>query len=465
MSDSDVDSNDSYIPGDVADLADFEPELVSGFVADDDELLLQELHVPTSSQRPVPMNETLHTTSDDESESSDEVPLRRKRACIQPNLTDSDSESSDGGEYGTSTRAPEVCFYKGKKNCFTWSSQAVLSTSQTRARNVISVRINKIIGPALLIGDNPTPEQVWSLFFTNTMLEKIVLHTNAKLVSVRAKLKNSYNPYYKDVTTSEMKAFLGIVVLCAIFKSNRESLESVFSNSVSGRPIFWGIMTVNRCRVITRNIRFDNSNTREERLKHNQGAAISELFEDLVQNFQSVYSPGAHLTADETLVPFRGRVKFLVYNPKKPAKYGMKIMGLADSHTAYICNAYMYVGKGSDGATLPQSEKKLLIPTQSVLRLVQPYVATNRNITCDNWFISIELAEELLKRLPTVVGTMKKNKPQIPPEFQPSNARAVSSCLYGYTADLTLISYVPKKKVQWYFCLQCTTMNSQILPT
>nr|XP_023015977.1 uncharacterized protein LOC111505409 [Leptinotarsa decemlineata] len=44
-----------------------------------------------------------------------------------------------------------------------------------------------------------------------------------------------------------------------------------------------------------------------------------------------------------------------------------------------------------------------------------------------------------------MVGTLKKNKPQIPPEFQPSKGRAVPSSLYGFTQDLTLLSYVPKK--------------------
>ena len=39
--------------------------------------------------------------------------------------------------------------------------------------------------------------------------------------------------------------------------------------------------------------------------------------------------------------------------------------------------------------------------------------------TTDNWYTSVPLAEDLLKNKITLVGTMKKNKPDIPPEMRP----------------------------------------------
>ena len=81
---------------------------------------------------------------------------------------------------------------------------------------------------------------------------------------------------------------------------------------------------------------------RPERIKTDPTACVSNIFEKFIFNCQANYTPGAHITIDETLIPFRGRVRFLVYNPKKPAKYGMKVMGLADAHNAYLFNAYIY---------------------------------------------------------------------------------------------------------------------------
>ena len=41
----------------------------------------------------------------------------------------------------------------------------------------------------------------------------------------------------------------------------------------------------------------------------------------------------------------------------------------------------------------------------------------------DNWFTSVNLAEELLKFNLSVVGTIKKIKPEIPPQFQANKKR------------------------------------------
>lgn len=45
----------------------------------------------------------------------------------------------------------------------------------------------------------------------------------------------------------------------------------------------------------------------------------------------------------------------------------------------------------------------------------------------------------------TYLGTLKKNKRHIPPEFQASKKRQPESSLHGFTKDFTIVSYVPKK--------------------
>lgn len=97
-----------------------------------------------------------------------------------------------------------------------------------------------------------------------------------------------------------------------------------------------------------------------------------------------------------------------MYMPKKPARYGIKIMAMTDARTHYLYNAYLYTGKGCYGRTLSPEERKLGKPTQSVLGLVRPVEKTNRNVTGDNWFSSIELVQELKKRGNlTYVGTVR----------------------------------------------------------
>lgn len=90
-------------------------------------------------------------------------------------------------------------------------------------------------------------------------------------------------------------------------------------------------------------------------------------------------------------------------------------------------------------------EQKLSKPTQAVIRLCKSIEKSNRNVTADNWFSSVELVDELGDRSLTYVGTLKKNKREIPPEFLPSKERRVGSAIYGFGGTVTLLSVVPKK--------------------
>lgn len=120
---------------------------------------------------------------------------------------------------------------------------------------------------------------------------------------------------------------------------------------------------------------------------------------------------------------------------------------MKDARNNYFYNGYAYTGKDSHGNGLGENIRKFSKPTQAVLRLSAPIINTNRNITVDNWFTSVELVEELQNRGLTYIGTMKKFKKEIPPQFKPNRHRkvGVEGTLFGFTKNMTLISYVPKK--------------------
>ncbi len=64
----------------------------------------------------------------------------------------------------------------------------------------------------------------------------------------------------------------------------------------------------------------------------------------------------------------------------------------------------------------------------------------------DNWYTSVPLAKTLLRdHSLTLVGTMRKNKREIPSEFLPRRDRPAKQSLFGFDESRTLVSYVPKK--------------------
>lgn len=224
-------------------------------------------------------------------------------------------------------------------------------------------------------------------------------------------------------TRLEINVYIGLQLLASILKTNHEDMTSLFSKDVTNHPYFTCTMSSKRYEILTACLRFDDSTTREQSKRADKSAAVSEIFLKFIENSQKVYSPSEYLTIDEMLVPFRGRCGFKVYMPKKPSKYGIKIQCLCDSKTSYLYNAYIYTGKDSDGVGLQPTELKLQKPTQTIVRLCQPVKNTHPNITCDNYFTSIESADILTNKMGlTMVGTMRKDKLVIPKELLASPA-------------------------------------------
>jgi len=65
-------------------------------------------------------------------------------------------------------------------------------------------------------------------------------------------------------------------------------------------------------------------------------------------------------------------------------------------------------------------------------------------LTADNFFSSYDLVSKLYALNFRFVGTLKKNKPEIPACFLPQKIRATNSSIFGFLNEKTLVSYVPK---------------------
>ena len=139
-------------------------------------------------------------------------------------------------------------------------------------------------------------------------------------------------------------------------------------------------------------------------------------------------------------------MRFKQYIPSKPAKYGLKVWAIVDVGSKYICILEPYVGKQSqmDQSGQPNPLFVSTTPYDLVVRMMQDFARPGKNLTGDNWFTSIPLVDKLLKLKTTYVGTIRKNKSEIPIEFQASNRKEYSS-MFGFRENMTMVSYVPKK--------------------
>lgn len=112
-----------------------------------------------------------------------------------------------------------------------------------------------------------------------------------------------------------------------------------------------------------------------------------------------------------------------------------------DARNFFCSNMEVYCGKQPPGPYAVSNTAEDI-----VCRLIEPIKHTGRNVTVDNWYTSVPLALRLLRqhRL-TLVGTVRKNKKEIPAEFQANKNREPLSTIFGFTKEITMVSYVPKK--------------------
>lgn len=283
-------------------------------------------------------------------------------------------------------------------------------------------------------------EKTFKCFMSLEMADIIMRHTNKKAIATY----NAYNirhpdaipKSWKSLTVAELYAFFGILIMTGANHSNSESVRDLWN--VKSYPLNRTTMGVNRFCSILRFIRFDDANTRAARAQTDKAAPITELWLIMNANLHAHYKPSENLTIDEQLFPFRGRTRFTQYIPSKPAKYGIKVWWICDAKNAYPLHGQIYTGQAASGRETNQGERV-------VKDLASRYQGSGRNITMDNFFTTLPVAELLLTWNLTIVGTLRKNKTYIPAEMKAHKDRPIGSSLFGFRKNVTMCSYVPRK--------------------
>lgn len=328
-------------------------------------------------------------------------------------------------------------FYKGRNETTKWRKTYFSQSVRTRKHNIVTMHLHGNIRAAMNVH---SPLESWLLFFSKPLIDLVLESTNIYIDSVRNNYRSDHN-MARPLSFEELKAYFGLLYLAGLLHGGKMNIEDFWNTDGTGIEIFRATMSLKRFRFLTRCIRFDNIHTREVRKLQDNLAAIRNLLDMFVSNCNKYYAPSENVTLDEMLVPYRGRCRFRMYIPNKPAKYGIKVYILACSKTNYVKNLEVYAGAQPDGPYRISNKAD-----DVVLRLIEPVKGSGRNLTIDNWFNSYSIVKKLKEEMNlTVVGTLKKNKPQIPADFLPKKSKKQYSSMFGFQEDITLVSYVPKR--------------------
>ena len=207
-----------------------------------------------------------------------------------------------------------------------------------------------------------------------------------------------------------------------------------------GHPIFSKTINRDRYKELMKHLRFDNCSTRRERRQEDKFCLISEIWNNFIENCKKCFVPSFDLTIDEQLFPCKTRCPFIQYMPNKPDKFGIKFWLLVEVRSKYLCNGKPYLGKD------PTRNRENDLPTDVCLWLMQPFLKKGYNVTMDNYFISINLAEKLKTEKTTLLGTIRKQRKEKPKVEKMMKGKPLySSEIFQSPSKTTLIIYKPKK--------------------
>ena len=343
---------------------------------------------------------------------------------------------------------------------------------QRRGRRSAENIVNTASGQKGQAKNIQTLLDAWELFISDQILIPIVDATNAKISNFRTLNTDKLNAtdkmtHCKNTDLVELKAMLGIMYLRGAKRLNLTSSFDCFHHE-SALDVFSATMQHKRFAFLRCFMEFDEKDTRADRWKYDKFACFRDFFEAVNERNAFMRTPSEHLSIDETLYPYRGRIGFKQYNPSKPAKYGLLFRSLCDAAVQYTYFTLPYAGKPDSMNSNPANKyyitgtdeySKYLITNLSRLNSIQ-----GRNISLDRYFTSVTLARWCLEKKITLVGTMHHDRKGMPAELKPVAHREDKSVVHVHAENdnMILISWIDTKKSGKKNIILLSTLHDEI---
>ena len=266
--------------------------------------------------------------------------------------------------------------------------------------------------------DDATPLDFVKLYFTEQVIDLVVIQTNryaeqyiASHVLPPHSSVNRWHPTDRD----EMYTFLGLSVLMGIVYKPRLAMYWS-SDELYESGIFSKTMQRDRYLLLLRFLHFvDNDLIDSKDPNRDRLAKIREVMNLLKIQCSAVFQPGRDLCVDESLLLFKGRLAFKQFIRTKRARFGIKLFELCTSN-GILLDFMIYHGQMSRELVVPANQEMLkseLIP----ITLMHRFLNRGHRLFMDNYYTSPNLVKFLLEHETKVVGTVRSNRRNFPPEL------------------------------------------------
>ena len=250
-----------------------------------------------------------------------------------------------------------------------------------------------------------------------------LLHVDVGVLNTSEKLQtqNVYNIFvgdiipqfsrlnnWRDVGEGDIKMFLAHLIAMGLVRKGAierywdhgETVKTPFFGTYMGRNTFQAILSNLQVSDSTKDLPCNNPN-------HDKLFKVRPFVDMMDRNFLHSYKAGRDLSVDEGCCPYKGRVHFKCYNPKKPSKWHMKLFEVSDARTGYVVAFEIYCGRNS---TRIVRDAEVLDPqcnttTKTVIGLLQKgnLLGKGHHVYMDNYYSSPELFLSYITKRPLLV--------------------------------------------------------------
>ena len=239
-----------------------------------------------------------------------------------------------------------------------------------------------------------SPEEIFSLFFTDDLLDVIV---NQTILYARQKNDHSFH-----IDKETVKKFIGILITSG-FNTRPQEKNYWEKDPIVACPVIADTLPRERFKQIKRYFHFvDNSsippNNTDKMFK------LRPLLNTLRDKYNQFGQFFQNLCVDEQMIPYFGNHSCKQFIHGKPVRFGYKVWMLC-SHNGYCFNFDIYCGKETTKSTGLCKSSQVVIDLLSVVD--NPHC---HRLYFDNLFNSYELLEELSRKGIQACGTARENR-------------------------------------------------------
>ena len=221
-----------------------------------------------------------------------------------------------------------ICWFYHRCSWFKWTGGNYVPLAQSDN----CPKYSRHSGPIRVLDASITPLECFKLFYTEQIFQDLVDFANENARRRKESDPENNKGDWKMLMMDELKVYYGLVSMKDIIKLDRDAhywhqgskhflLCTRFGNVMSRDRFFqihWYLYFVD---------------PRDPVNAANKLHKILYILNTVRQNFEDEYVPHEHVTVNEAMVPFNGRLK--QFMKEKPVKFGVKLWVLADTVTAY----------------------------------------------------------------------------------------------------------------------------------